>query len=139
MSTIKTGYWVRVVNDAVTECWDTTPPAGQDGWQEAVEVLPDTVPNREIITTHSFDITKTPVEIVWGKRDLEVDERKGSLIGQAKGTFQQVVHQQMQLQMSADTAEEFDTAIVDAAKATMTARIAVIEAATTHEEVDALL
>ena len=139
MSTIKTGYWVRVVNDTVTECWDTTPPAGQDGWQEAVEVLPDTVPNREIITTHSFDITKTPVEIVWGKRDLEIDERKGSLIGQAKGTFQQVVHQQMQLQMSADPAEEFDTTIVDAAKATMTARIAVIEAATTHEEVDALL
>jgi hypothetical protein len=139
MSTIKTGYWVRVVNDAVTECWDTTPPAGQEGWREAVEVLPDTTTNREIITTHSFDITKTPVEIVWSKRDLEVDERKGSLIGQAKGQFQQVVHQQMQLQLSADPAEEFDTSVVDTAKATMNARIAQVETATTHEEVDELL
>jgi hypothetical protein len=139
MSTIKTGYWVRIVNDAVTECWDTTPPAGQSDWHEAVEVLPDTIPNREIITTHSFDITKTPVEIVWDKRDLEVNERKGSLIGQAKGEFQQVVNQQMRLQLSSDPSEEFDTAVVDTAKATMTARIAEIEAATTHEEVDELL
>lgn len=139
MSTIKTGYWVKIVADAVTDCWDTTPPAGQPGWTEAVEVIPELTPNREIMTTHTFDITKTPVEIIWGKRDLTVDERKGSLSGLAKGIFQQVVQQQMQLQMSADPAEEFDTSIVDAAKATLTARLAEIDDATTHEEVDDLM
>jgi hypothetical protein len=139
MSTIKTGYWVRVVADAVTDCWDTPPPDGQTGWFEAVEVVPDLINNREVLTTHAFDISKSPIEIVWGKRDLEVDERKGALIGQAKGMFQQVVQQQMQLQMSADPSEEFDTSVVDAAKSTMNARIAEVEAAVTHEDVDALM
>jgi len=139
MSTIKTGYWVRIIADAVTECWDTTPPEGQSGWFEAVEVLPEITPNREIMTTHSFDISKSPVEIVWGKRDIEIDERKDSLISVAKQEFQLVVQQQLQLQMSADPSEEFDTSVVDSAKATMLARIAEIQAATTHEEVDELM
>jgi uncharacterized protein YfeS len=139
MSTIKTGYWVRVIDNSVTDCWDSAPPAGQDGWNEAVEIIPDLIQNREIMTTHTFDLSKSPVEIIWGKRDLEIDERKGSLIGQANGLFQQVVYQQIQLQLSANPAEEFDTSLVSAAKETLLAKIAQIEAATTHEEVDALM
>lgn len=139
MSTIKTGYWIQIVNDAVAQCWDTTPPAGQDGWTEAVEVIPELTPNREVMTTHTFDITKTPAEIVWSKRDLEVDERKGTLLGQAKGAFRQVVQEQLQLQMNDDPTAEFDTSVVDTAKSTLEARISEIEAATTHEEVDALM
>ncbi len=79
----RSGYNVRVQNGQVTDCWDTPAPEGQDGWSAAVEITPDLTPNREILTTHSFDITKNPIEIVWGKRELTVDERKGSLIGQA--------------------------------------------------------
>jgi hypothetical protein len=136
---IKTGYWVKIVADAVVECWDTTPPVGQDGWREAVEVTPDLTPNREIMTTHTFDITKTPAEIVWGKRDLSVDERKGTLVGQANEQFQKVVQTQMRLQMSANPSEEFDITAITTAKTTLTARLAEIDAATTHEDVDALM
>lgn len=136
---IKTGYWVRVVADAVTDCWDTPPPAGQEGWSEAVEVTPDLTPNREVLTTHTFDITKSPIEIVWGKRDLEVDERKGALVGQANGQFQEVVQNQMRLQLSPVASEEFDVNAVSTAKATLEARLAQIAAAVTHEDVDALM
>ena len=138
MPTIRTGYWIRVENGEVKDVWDSA-PADAAGWTTGVEVLPDLIPNREIITTHQFDLTKNPIEIIWGKRDLLVDERKSSLIGQAQAQFQQVVQQQMMLQMSANPAEEFDTTIVTTAKATMQARIDAVNAAVTHEDVDALM
>jgi hypothetical protein len=138
MPTIRTGYWIRVENNEVKDVWDSA-PADTAGWTTGVEVLPDLTPNREIMTTHQFDLTKNPIEIIWGKRDLLVDERKSSLIGQAQGQFQQVVQQQMMLQMSPNPSEEFDTTIVTAAKATMQARIDLVNAAVTHEDVDALM
>jgi hypothetical protein len=138
MSTIRTGYWIRVENGEVKDVWDSA-PADTAGWTTGVEVLPDLTPNREIITTHQFDLTKNPIEIIWGKRDLLVDERKSSLIGQAQAQFQQVVQQQMMLQMSANPAEEFDTTIVTTAKTVMQARIDAINAAVTHEDIDALM
>ena len=138
---IKTGYWVKIVADAVVECWDTTPPVGQDGWREAVEVTPDLTPNREILTTHSFDITKNPVEIVWSKRELSVDERKGSLIGQAEF---QVMRLENELQMKRNMPEFADQistleAEIEAAKSTRDARVIQVNAAATHEDVDALM
>ena len=98
MSTIKTGFWIRAQNGAVTDCWDYKPSDekinSEPGWREAVEVLPDTTPNREYITTHAFDLTKTPAEIVWSKASLSVDDRRVSLKGQAKSIFNQANHQQ---------------------------------------------
>lgn len=139
METINTGYWVRIHGDSVTECWDRQPPEGQDGWFEAVEVIPELVPNREGITHHTFDISTNPVRIVWNKRDLEVADRKEMLINEAKGKFLKVVQTQMDFQLSQDPAEEFDTDLVVTAKAELLARTAQVEAVTTHEEVDALM
>jgi len=138
MPTIRTGYWIRVENNEVKDVWDSA-PADTAGWTTGVEVLPDLTPNREIITTHQFDLTKNPIEIIWGKRDLLVDERKQSLAGQAQAEFQQVVQQQMMLQMSPNPSEEFDTNVVTTAKAVMQARIDAVNAAVTHEDVDALM
>lgn len=139
---IREGYNVRVQNGQVTDVWDTPAPEGQDGWSPAVEVTPDLTPNREILTTHSIDITKNPIEIVWGKRSLEVQERKDSLKGQANFEVQRL---QMQLQMKqmnpdADPAEiSALEAEITTATATRDARIAQIDAAVTHEDVDALM
>ena len=123
------------------QVWDYAPDASrraaESGWREAVEVKPDLVDNREIITTHSFDLDADPAQIVWGKRELTVDERKGALIGQAKAEFQQVVDAQLQIEMADDDASG-DLDAVSAAKAVKDARIAAINAATTHDEVDAL-
>jgi hypothetical protein len=135
------GFWIQVKNGEVKQVWDYAPDASrraaESGWREAVEVKPDLVDNREIITTHSFDLDADPAQIVWGKRELTVDERKGALIGQAKAEFQAVVDAQLQIEMADDDASG-DLDAVSAAKAVKDARIAAINAATTHDEVDAL-
>lgn len=139
MPTIKQGYWIRVINGQVNQVWDTQPPANEDGWNEAVEIFPDLVENREYISHHTIDISKIPHEIIWHKVEMTVDDRKGALIGQAKGEFQRVVNEQTQLQLSDNPNEVYDPAVTAQAKATMEARIAQVEAAVTHENVDALL
>lgn len=125
----------------VTDVWDYEPPAEkkatEGGWREAVEIFPDVTENREIMTTHVIDIDTSPAEIVWSKRELTVDERKSGLIGQAKAEFQAVVDAQLAVEMAEDDASG-DLDAVSAAKAVKDARIATINAATTHEEVDAL-
>ena len=139
METINTGYWVRIQEGTVTDCWDTPPPEDQINWFEAVEVIPELTLNREGITEHTFDITTNPVRIVWNKRFIEVDERKNMLIAEAKNIFLKVVQGQMDLQLSTDSSEEFDTDIVATAKAALLTRITQVETADTHEEVDALM
>lgn len=143
MSTIKTGFWVRAHNGNVTDCWDYKPSNekinSEPGWREAVEVIPDTVPNREYITTHAFDLAKTPAEIVWSKASLSVDDRRGSLKGQAKGVFNQALQEQARLEMSDNANEALDLEAVTTARATLTARVAALDAAVTHEDLDALM
>ena len=121
--------------------WDYEPPSehkvGAGEWREAVEIFPDVIENRETITTHGFDVQKTPVEITWSKRELDVDERKEALISLAVSEFNTVVQEQLAIEMDA-TNDSGDMDVVAAAKAVKDARIAAIKAATTHEEVDAL-
>jgi hypothetical protein len=137
----QTGFWIQVKNGEVKQVWDYAPDASrraaESGWREAVEVKPDLVDNREIITTHSFDLDADPAQIVWGKRELTVDERKGALIGQAKAEFQQVVDAQLQVEMADDDASG-DLDAVAAAKAVKDAKIVAINTATTHEDVDVI-
>jgi hypothetical protein len=143
MSTIKTGFWIRAVGSVVKDCWDYKPSddkmASEPGWREAVEVIPDTVPNREYVSTHTFDLSKTPAEIVWSKASYSVDDRRGSLKSQAKGIFQQAVQEQARLEMSDNASESLDLEAVTTARATLTARISALDAAVTHEDIDALM
>ena len=137
----QTGFWIQVKNGEVKQVWDYKPDAErmstESGWRAASEVKPDLVDNREIVTTHSFDLDADPAQIVWGKRELTVDERKGALIGQAKSAFQEVANAQTQIEID-DTDASGDLDAVSAAKVVKDARIAAINAATTHDEVDAL-
>jgi hypothetical protein len=137
---IRTGYNIRVQDGQVTDVWDTPAPEGQSGWSEAVEVTPELTPNREILTTHSFDITKNPIEIIWDKRELTVEERKDSLIG---GANYAVAMLQSQLQMAtmANNTERVAelNAQIEEATPVRDAKVAAVTAATTHEEVDALM
>jgi len=143
MSTIKTGFWVRAQNGVVTDCWDYKPSdekmASEPGWREAIEVIPDTVVNREYVTTHTFDLSKTPAEIVWAKGTYSVEDRRGSLKSQAKSVFNQAVQEQARLEMSENPNEALDLEAVTTARATLTARLAALDAAVTHEDIDALM
>jgi hypothetical protein len=72
----QTGFWIQVKNGEVKQVWDYAPDASRRGQQkvvgeQAVEVKPDLVDNREIITTHSFDLDADPAQIVWAKRELD--------------------------------------------------------------------
>ena len=138
----QTGFWIQVKNGEVKQVWDYKPDASrmaeEGGWRAASEVKPDLVANREIITTHSFDLEADPAQIVWAKRELTVDERKSALRGQANAEFRQIVDAEVRKQMDDDPATVYDAAAVATAQTTLTDRIAAIDAATTHEDVDAL-
>ena len=126
--------FVRIVNGEVKDCWDT-PPAegvGNNGWKNAVEVRPSITPNRQGYTANTFDLTKDPVEIVYGTFDISVDDRKAGMKQNAAFTFQQVVNQQ------ARNGSAYDANAVATALTAMQTRESAIDACTTHDQLDAL-
>lgn len=130
--------FVQVVNAEVKQVWDTQPPAGEEGWKSAVEVKPDLTADRQVYDGHTFDISVDPVQIVYAVRDITVDERKGGLIGQAQATYRTVVQAEMQKEIDEFPSTQYDAAAVAAAQDTYEARVTAVNAATTHDEVDAL-
>ena len=140
MPTTKTGYWIREEDGQVKDVWDylptTGPKADLPGWREAVEIIPDIVDNREIITEHTIDTSKTPAEIVWSKRDLTVDERKDHLKGQARDVYQAVVQEELRKELDEFPETQYDADVVAAAQTVYENAMTAIDALTTHEEVD---
>jgi len=126
--------YVRVVNNQVMECIDTVPTegVGNAGWKNAVEVRPTITPNRQGYTAHTFDLTKDPVEIVYGTFDIPVADRQKGMIANANFAVSQLL-QGMSHDPSTFNADTIHTAQADAAT-----KIATIEAATTHDELDAI-
>jgi hypothetical protein len=100
--------------------------------------MPDLVANREIVTTHHFDIDATPAQIVWGKRAVEVEERKGGLRAEARAAFRAVVDAEIAKETDQYPETQYDAAVVDAARVVFEDRMDAIAAAVTHEDVDAL-
>jgi hypothetical protein len=138
----KTGFWIRVKNGQVTDVWDYKPSAdklaSEPGWREAVEVHPDIVPNREIYTTHHFNIDAEPAQIVWGSREVSVEERQEMLISAQKAAYTAVVNAEAAKEVNDNPDDFYDAAVAAAAKATRDANIVAITAASTHDELDAL-
>ena len=124
------------------QCWDYRPPQdkidAEPGWQEAVEVTPDIVPDREAITTHTFDTTKTPVEIVWGKREITVDDRKTALKDRVKASFDRVVKEEVAKELDELLDTHYDANVVETARQAYMTRLSQINAISTHDEMDAL-
>jgi hypothetical protein len=127
----------------VSDVWDYKPSdeklAAEPGWREAVEIMPDLVPNREMVTTHHFDIDAEPAQIVWGKRAIEVEERKNGLRGSAKTAFKAVVDAEVAKETDQYPETQYDQAVVNAARLVFESRMDAISLATTHEDVDALM
>ena len=127
--------FVKVVDNEVTQVWDTQPPAGEAGWKSAVEVRPDITDGKQIYTAHTFDLSADPVQIVYGVEDLTIAQRKEGLISQAKSAYQQVANEQTQLEV---TDASGDAAAVSTAKDAKDAKITAINACSTHGDLDAL-
>ncbi len=79
-------YWVRVDNGVVTGCIDF-PPADPAAWLPAIEVRPPIQDGRESYGTHRFDLSKTPVEIVWDVIPIGINDRKDSMAQHALNKF----------------------------------------------------
>ena len=117
--------WVKVSNDVVVQCWDTPPPANEDGWRDAIEVRPAVTQYREVYGQHYFDLTKTPVEIVWPVEAVSVEDRKASMLS----------HAEFLSKKGEPGTNEADLDPV-AAQALYLTRVAAIEAAQTHDDLD---
>tara|TARA_R110001592_G_scaffold326680_1_gene607580 strand:+ start:186 stop:578 length:393 start_codon:yes stop_codon:yes gene_type:complete len=128
-------HFVRVVNDAVTQVWDTQPPSGEEGWRDAVEVHPDIIDKRQVYTGHTFDLTTDPVQIVYNIENISVDDRKINEILQAKGIYQEVVLAQTKLELKDGSG---NPSLISTAKDVKDASITAINNCTTHDELDAL-
>ena len=124
--------WVQVVAGAVSQVWDTTPPEGEAGWVQAVEVKPEIVANRQGYTHHVFDVTVNPVTISYGTWNIEVANRANAMKQNAAMKFQQLSNSEM------FTGVATDEATLEEAKVEMEAKHALIESATTHNQLDAI-
>ena len=127
--------FVKVVDDEVTQVWDTPPPEGEAGWHSAIEVRPEITDGKQIYTAHTFDLTADPVEIVYGVKDLTIAQRKEGLIGRAKFEYQEVANEQTQLELMDASG---DAEAVSTAKDAKDAKITAINACSTHGDLDAL-
>ena len=127
--------FVKVVNEEVTQVWDTDPPAGEAGWKSAVEVRPSITDGKQIYTGHTFDLSADPVQIVYGVQDLTIAQRKEQLIGNAKSAYQQVANEQTRLETDDGSG---DAALVSDAKDAKDQNIAAINACSTHADLDGL-
>jgi hypothetical protein len=130
--------FVKIVNNEVTQCWDTQPPAGESGWKSAIEVRPTLTEGRQYYTGHTFDITKDPVEIVYGVEDITVEGRKQHYASVYKAAFQAVVAEEMRKEVDEFPETQYDAAVVDAARIDFEAKMTALMGLTTHEQLDAL-
>jgi hypothetical protein len=128
-------HYVQVVGNEVKQVWDT-PPAegvGNNGWKNAVEVRPAITAHRQGYTAHRFDLTTDPVQIIWDTYNIPVADRKAGMIANANMGFQ------MEMQRQAMNPANYDPAALAAAQAAIAPKVAAINAATTHDDLDALL
>jgi hypothetical protein len=126
--------YVRIVNNQVSDCWDT-PPAegvGNNGWMNAVENRPSIVANRQGYTAHTFDLTTNPVGINYGTFNIAVADRASGMTANANFAVSQLLQQ-----MSRDPST-FDATKVAAAQTASANTVAMIAAATTHNQLDAI-
>ena len=128
-------HYVRVVDGEVKDVWDTPPSegVGNNGWRNAVEVRPDIVQHRQAYTAHRFDLNVDPVQIIWGVYDISIDDRKRGMKANVSSVFRMNVNQQLL------TPETADPALIDSLRQAMLTKHAAIDAATTHDELDALM
>lgn len=128
-------HYVQVIGNEVKQVWDT-PPAegvGNNGWKNAVEVRPAITAHRQGYTAHRFDLATDPVQIIWDTYNITVADRKAGMIANANMGFQ------MEMQRQAMNPANYDPAALAAAQAAIAPKVAAINAATTHDDLDALL
>ena len=86
---------IRVEDGVVKQCVEELPTDPQGDWREVVNIPPVLISGRQIVGNHSFDLTKTPAEIIWGIIDISVEDRKQSVYQNYSTISQQIVNGEM--------------------------------------------
>ena len=127
--------YVKVVNDSVTQVWDTPPndPIGTNGWRNAVEIIPELVPNKQTHGQIIFDTTQDTVVISREVIDLTFEERQQILSGTNEQLYLSF------LEIAAKNPAIYTAEEIAATRAKANANRENIAAATTHEQLDSLV
>lgn len=127
---------IQVVNNEVVQCLDYLPENATGDWRIAVEIEPNLIPGRQIIGSHSFDLSKIPVEINWSVLDLSVDDRKSLLIQNLNQESYDSVQKELIKEFNG---ENSNFSLVQAAITAYRTKRNEINALDTHEAIDAFI
>jgi hypothetical protein len=127
--------FVRIENDQIIECLDYLPHNHQGDWREAIDIVPHLIPFKQIQGPHSFDISKTPVEIVWSVIDLTLDERKQTIVSITTGELQNEVGKELNKDLS-DANQNINFQLIESLVNQIRSKKFEIDAIQTHEEMD---
>lgn len=127
---------IRVENNEVVECLDYLPNNASGDWRIAIEIQPSLITGRQIIGSHSFDLTKNPVEILWSVIDLSVQDRKDSLLQQLNQESYQIVQEELVKEFEGQNS---DFALVQAAITAYRNKRTEINNLSTHDDIDAFI
>lgn len=127
---------IRVENNQVVECLDYLPENASGDWRTAIEIEPTIITGRQIIGSHSFDITKDPAEILWSVIDLDIDDRKSQILASLNQKSYEIVHDELIKEFEGKSS---DFLLVQTAITVYRQKRDEIIALTTHEEIDAFI
>lgn len=133
-------FWVKVKDGEVLEVWNEQP--NQDEldsglWREAVEVFPEYISGRETINGHTIDITQDPVQIIYGKISIGLDNRVRHAKFSAQLSYKGVVTEETE-GILLDTPVDADMDRITNAKNRLNSILSSLDSVTTHEEFEAL-
>jgi hypothetical protein len=124
---------IRVENDQVVECLDYLPENYVGDWRVAIEIEPVLVVGRQIIGSHSFDLTKNPAEILWSDIDLSVEDRKDQILGSLNQESYHIVHAELIKEFQGNNS---DFVFVQSAISVYRQKRAEILALSSHNQID---
>lgn len=127
---------IQVVNNEVVQCLDYLPENATGDWRSVVEIEPTLIPGRQIRGSHSFDLTKSPVEITWSVIDLSIDDRKSMLSQKLNQESYEIVHDELIKEFEGQSSN-FN--LVQAAITAYRIKRDEINALDTHEAIDAFI
>ena len=127
---------IRVENNEVVECLDYLPTNASGDWRIAIEIQPSLITGRQIIGSHSFDLTKNPVEILWSVIDLGIQDRKDSLLQQLNQESYKIVQEELIKEFEGQSS---NFTFVQVAITAYRNKRAQIEALSTHDEIDTFI
>lgn len=127
---------IRVENNQVVECLDYLPSNSAGDWRIAIEIEQVLIPGRQILGSHTFDLTKNPVEIVWSVIELNVEDRKKDILSVLNQKSYQIVHEELIKEFEGDSS---DFSLVQSAISVYRQKRHEILSLSSHEQIDSYI